>query len=77
MKYFCIESQVYKMTESTYKKLCKKFPRKYHGEIVENAYDAWEQTGELINRGVDYNCLNWITENSTLMIESVDVLNYG
>ena len=75
-KYFCIEGALYKINKANYKKLCQKWSDKHRGEVIEGSYDPWEQDGDVMRRGIDADCLNWIIENSTLRIERVDVLNY-
>jgi len=87
-KYFCIEGALYKMNKANYKKLCQKWPRKaIGGSVIKDEYnpesgcekyelDELHPEFEKNSTSTYSDCLNWIVENSTLIIESVEVLNY-
>ena len=82
MRYFCIEERLLSMTERNYKKLCKLYPyTKVGSEIVEDEFDTGVENPfyyDKFSKKIDLhqNCLEWIEENSKILIPYVRVLNY-
>ena len=83
-KYFCIEGALYKMNKANYKKLCQRYPwRDCNGAVIDGLYRTEQSfihrmgiADRFDTSDTHTECLNWIIENSTLIIESVEVLNY-
>jgi len=82
MRYFAIEGILYKLTEQTYKRLCKRYPLKdRNGEVIKGAFDTESRrkpkSGYFDHERNDAHsdCLDWIIEHSKEMVK-VEVLNY-